>query len=161
MESSDAVVRELERAGWSTDRSVDISAWEAELGEQGYRLSPVAASALRSFGGLTFEPVIAAGPNFRNDEPLTVDPVLVESGHFGLARELASELGGIWYPFGEWLSSSSVFAEDSGWAVATGLGWIWELRESVGEAITFAVAPDRPLKCLRVLALGARPWPDD
>jgi hypothetical protein len=158
-EFPDAVARELERAGWSWGRSVDIFGWEAELGEQGYRLSPVAAAALRSFGGLVFEPVRAAGPNFSNDEPLTVDPVLAGSGHFELACELASELGGNWYPFGEWLSFSSVFVEDSGWVVATGLGWIWELGKSVGDAITFALAPERSLKCLRVLAPDARPWP--
>ena len=155
----DAVARELERSGWTRDRSVDISAWQAELAAQGYRLSPVAETALRSFGGLTFEPVSATGPNFSNDEPLTVDPVLAGSGHVELARELTSELGGNWYPFGEWLSFSSVFVEDSGWVVATGLGWIWELGESVGDAITFALAADRPLKCLRVLTPGAKPWP--
>jgi hypothetical protein len=43
-EFPDAVARELARAGWSRGRSVDISGWEAELGEQGYRLSPVAAA---------------------------------------------------------------------------------------------------------------------
>jgi hypothetical protein len=155
------VARELLRSGWTPDRSIDISEWEEELGAQGYRLSPTAATALRSFGELTFEPVIAQGPNFSNDEPLTVDPVLAGSGHFELAAELAAELGGNWCPFGEWLSFSSVFVEDGGRVVATGLGWIWELGESVGDAIAFALAPDRPLKCLRVLAPGAKPWPAD
>ncbi|WP_290054213.1 hypothetical protein, partial [Amycolatopsis solani] len=81
------------------------------------------------------------------------------SGHHELARELVAELGGEWYPLGEWLSSSSVFVEASGRVVATGLGWIWELGESVGEAVVFALTAHRPLKCLRVVAPGARPWP--
>ncbi|WP_290054214.1 SUKH-3 domain-containing protein, partial [Amycolatopsis solani] len=68
----DVVVRALEHAGWRPDRSVDISAWDAELAGQGYRLHPVAAAALRSFGGLNLPPVNRAGPNFANDEPLVV-----------------------------------------------------------------------------------------
>ncbi|MGW4061189.1 SUKH-3 domain-containing protein [Amycolatopsis sp. NPDC004747] len=158
-EFPDVVVRALNRAGWHPDRSVDISAWEAELAAEGYRLRPIAAAALRSFGGLSLPPVHRAGPDFTNDEPLTVDPVLAGSGHRELARELASELGGNWYPLGEWLSSSSVFVEDSGRVVATGLGWLWELGESVDEAVVFALTAHRPLTCLRVVAPGAPPWP--
>src|SRR3569833_1694417 len=152
------VVCVLSRSGWTRDRFVDISEWEGELGALGYLLIPIAAMALRSFGGLTFSPVNAQGPNFSNDEPLTVDPVLAGSGHFELATDLTAELGGNWYPFGEWLSFSSVFVEDSGRVVATGVGWKWELGESVGAAIAFALATARPLKCLRVLTPGAKPW---
>ncbi|QKV78095.1 SUKH-3 domain-containing protein [Amycolatopsis sp. Hca4] len=155
----DAVLHALEQAGWHPGRCLDISAWEAELAAEGYRLRPVAAGALRSFGGLQLPPVNRAGPNFANDEPLTVDPIAAGAGHHELARELASELGGNWYPLGEWLSSASVFVEDSGRVVATGLGWLWELGESVEEAIVFALTAHRPLTSLRVVAPGAPPWP--
>lgn len=35
-------------------------------------------------------------------------------GHHALTEELEAELGGKWYPIGEWLSSSSVFVDDEG-----------------------------------------------
>jgi hypothetical protein len=149
----------LAAAGWTPAREVDISSWLAELGAQGYRVSEVAAAALRSFGGITAGPVNTEGPNFTNDEPLSVDPILAGSGHRALAEELERELGGNWFPLGEWLSSSSVFVNDAGWTVATGLGWIWELGHSVHEAIEFALMADRPLRCLKVLTPGAKPWP--
>ncbi|MFI5733905.1 SUKH-3 domain-containing protein [Kribbella sp. NPDC051587] len=150
---------ELVGAGWRQDRSIDISAWVAELDAQGYRVSEVAAQALSSFGGLSVGPAVIEGPNFSNDEPLTVDPVLAGSGHRALAEELERELGGNWYPFGEWLSYSSVFVRDEGWVVATGVGWIWELGRGVDDAIEFAVMASHPLECLKVLAPGAKPWP--
>src|SRR4029450_4232282 len=106
---SSPVLQELKAAGWAPDRTMDISAWVEELGPQGYNLSDAAAQSLRSFGGLELGPINTEGPNFSNDEPLNVDPILAGSGHFALAEELSRELGDAWYPFGEWLSSSSVF----------------------------------------------------
>jgi hypothetical protein len=153
------VIAALEAAGWTPDRDFDISAWVEELGSQGYRLNDVVERALRRYGGLEVGPLNVEGLNFSNDEPLNIDPILAGSGHYSLAEELARELGEDWYPFGEWLSSSSVFVSQSGWVVATGLGWIWELGRSVEEAIEFALMAHRPLRCLRVLAPGAKPWP--
>jgi hypothetical protein len=153
------VIAELEAAGWIPDREFDISAWIEELRAQGYRMSDVAAAALRRYGGLEIGPINTEGPNFSNDEPLKVDPILAGSGHRVLALELERELGGDWYPFGEWLSFSSVFIDPSGWTVATGLGWIWELGTTVEDAIEFALMAQHPLRCLRVLTPGARPWP--
>lgn len=155
---SAAVTAALEAAGWTTDREIDISAWVDELGAQGYRLSGEAQRGLRGFGGLEVEPINTEGPNFSN-EPLVVDPILAGSGHRALAEELAREIGGDWYPFGKWISSSSVFVATDGWVVATGLGWIWELGRSIEDAIEFALAANRPLRCLKVLAPGAKPWP--
>lgn len=158
---SPPVLEELEAAGWGPDRAIDISAWVEELGPQGYHLSDVAARSLRSFGGLELGPINTEGANFSNDEPLNIDPILAGSGHFALAEELSRELGDVWYPFGEWLSSSSVFISASGHVVATGLGWIWALGEFVEDAIEFALMANRPLRCLRVLTPGAKPWPPD
>lgn len=153
------VVAELEAAGWTPDREFDISPWIDELGAQGYRISNVVARALRNYGGLEVGPINTEGPNFSNDEALNVDPILAGSGHRALAEELERELGGEWYPFGEWLSSSSVFVNSSGWTVATGMGWIWELGKSVEGAIEFALMANHPLRCLKVLTPGAKPWP--
>lgn len=158
---SDPVIAALGAAGWTPDRNFDISAWAEELASQGYRLNTTAAQALREFGGLEVGPVNMEGPNFSNEEPLNVDPILAGSGHYPLVAELARELGGDWYPFGEWLSSSSIFVSPSGWVVATGLSWIWEVGGSVEEAIEFALMAHRPLRCLKVLAPGAKPWPPD
>jgi len=155
------VVGELEAAGWSHDRAFDISAWVEELRPQGYRLTDVADVALRRYGGLELGPINQEGPNFSNDEPLNVDPILAGSGHYALAEELERELGGSWYPFGEWLSSSSVFVNQGGWTVATGLGWIWEVGSSVEDAIEFALMAHHPLRCLKVLTPGAKPWPSE
>lgn len=154
-----AVIAELEAAGWMPDRAVDISAWVDELGAQGYRINDLVASALRSFGGLEIGPINTEGPNFSNDEPLNIDPILAGSGHYELAEELEHELGGAWYPFGEWLSYSSVFVSQNGWTVATGMGWIWELGASVEDAIEFALMAHHPLRCLKTLSPGAKPWP--
>lgn len=156
---SGAVREKLERAGWTPGRSVSVDGWFTELGAQGYRLSAIAEEVLRAFGGLSFEPINATGSNFANDEPLTFDPIAAGSGHRELALELEAELGGNWYPLGEWLSYSSVFIEDGGWVVATGLGWVWELGRSIEDAIEFSLTANRPLKCLKVLTPGADPWP--
>ena len=153
------VREELKNAGWTAARSVPLGDWIAELGGQGFRISTIAAEALGAFGGLSMVPVNTVGPNFANDEPLTIDPILAGSGHRELALELEASIGGNWYPIGEWLSFSSVFIEDTGWVVATGLGWIWELGPSIEEAIEFALMANHPLKCLRVLSDGAEPWP--
>ena len=158
---SPQVVEELEAAGWSHDRAFNISAWAEELRPQGYHLTKVVTAALRRYGGLELNPINTDGPNFSNDEPLNVDPILAGSGHYALAEELESELGGTWYPFGEWLSSSSVFVNENGWTVATGMGWIWEVGSSVEDAIEFALMAHHPLRCLRVLAPGAKPWPPE
>lgn len=153
------VLAELEAAGWTPERAIDISAWTDELGSQGYRLSEVVSAALRSFGELSIGPINTQGPNFTNDEPLNVDPILAGSGHYALAEELERELAGSWYPFGEWLSYSSIFVNSSGWTVATGMGWIWELGTSIEDAIEFALMAHHPLRCLSVLTPGAKPWP--
>jgi hypothetical protein len=156
---SSQVQAELEGAGWTPDRSVPVADWVAELDGQGYRTSSIALEVLGAFGGLSMGPVNTAGPNFENDEPLTIDPIAAGSGHRVLAVELETALGGNWYPIGEWLSVSSVFVDDDGWVVATGLGWIWELGLSVEDAIEFALMANHPLKCLKVLSVGADPWP--
>lgn len=83
------------------------------------------------------------------------------SGHYEFAAELEEALGGGWYPLGEWLSYSSVFVDRSGWTVATGLGWIWDLGPSVADAIEFALMAHRPLKCLKVVFPTVNPWPPD
>jgi hypothetical protein len=154
-----AVTRALLTAGWTPGRERDISGWTGPLAAEGYHLSDAAAAGLRSFGGLVIPPVTIAGPYFANDEPLNVDPLVAGSGHHELAEELTRFLGGDWYPFAEWLSYASVFVERSGWTVATGLGWIWELGRSVHEAVEFAALADRPLRCLAVTSPGIEPWP--
>jgi SUKH-3 immunity protein len=156
---SPVVREELQSAGWTPGRSYDANAWIDELNAQGYRLTDVAEAAMRSYGGLELNPINVDGPNFSNEEPLILDPILAGSGHYALAEELSRELGGTWYPLGEWLSSSSVFVNQDGWTVATGLGWIWELGRSVEEAIEFALTANQPLRCLRVLDPGGQPWP--
>lgn len=156
---SATVLGALRQAGWRPDRSVDTAHWIDVLEREGYQANEAATAALGSFGGLVIEPVNTEGPNFRNVEPLDVDPILAGSGHRVLADELTGALGGQWFPFAEWLSSSSVFVRGDGWVVATGLGWIWELGRGVPDAIEFAVTAHRPLRCLAVLAPGAQPWP--
>lgn len=156
---SAGVREELGGAGWTPDRSVPVAEWIAELDGQGYQVSAIAAEVLEVFGGLSLGPVNAIGPNFGNDEPLTIDPISAGSGHRALALELEAAIGGNWYPIGEWLSFSSVFIEDDGWVVATGLGWIWELGRSIEDAIEFALMANHPLKCLKVLTEGVDPWP--
>lgn len=158
---SAAVRRELVTGGWAPERSVDIAEWVEELGEQGYRLNEAADTILHAFGGLSFGPINIDGPNFSNDEPLVVDPILAGFGHRQLAEELEAALGGNWYPVAEWLSSSSVYVEDSGWFVATGMGWIWDLGHSIEEAVEFALMANHPLRCLAVVTPGLRPWPTD
>lgn len=155
------VLAELEAAGWTPDRSIDIPAWIEELEPQGYRLSEPAGAALRSFGGLEFGPINRTGPNFSNDEPFNIDPILAGSGHYALAEELEREIGGSWFPLGEWLSHSSVFISDRGRVVATGLGWIWDVGSSMEDAIEFALMAHRPLRCLKALSPGAKPWPPE
>ena len=114
---------------------------------------------LQAFGSLSIPPANLEGPNFSNDEPLTFDPILVGSGHYEAAAELSRELGGNWYPIGEWLGYSSVFTDVDGHMVATGLGWIWELGRTAEEAIDQAIFARRSLVCLKTLTPGASAWP--
>lgn len=156
---TEPVIGALKSAGWTPGRNWDISAWVEELGSQGYKISDVAEAALKSYGNLELGPLNTNGPNFSNDDPFLFDPILAGSGHYPLARELGKELGGSWYPLGEWISNASVFVNRSGWVVATGLGWIWELGSSVEDALDFALRAHRPLICLKVLDPGGKPWP--
>ncbi|MFY1694625.1 MULTISPECIES: SUKH-3 domain-containing protein [unclassified Solwaraspora] len=151
----------LRGAGWHENRQVDVSEWIELLAAQGYHINEPARSTLQAFGGLSVEPVNEVGPNFENGEPLNFEPIDAGFGHHLLAEELHEALGGNWYPLGEWISSSSVFVDDRGWTVATGLGWIWELGKTVEEAINLALLANRPLICLKVLTPGAKPWPPD
>jgi hypothetical protein len=152
-------VEALRRAGWHEDRQADVSEWVEQLAGQGYLINDMARQVLTLFGGLSVEPVNEVGPNFENGEPLNFDPIDAGFGHHVLAEELHESLGGNWYPIAEWISFSSVFVEDSGWTVATGLGWIWELGKSIAEAIDLALLARRPLLCLKVLTPGLKPWP--
>jgi hypothetical protein len=43
--------------------------------------------------------------------------------------------------------------------VATGMGWRWELGKAVEEGVEFALMAHHPLRCLKVLTPGAKPWP--
>jgi len=156
---TEPVLAALKSVGWTPGRTWDISAWVEELGSQGYKLSDVAEAALKSYGNLELRPLNTAGPNFHNDDPLSFDPILAGSGHYPLAEELSRELKGSWYPLGEWISNASVFVNESGWVVATGLGWIWELGSSVDDALDFALRAHRPLMCLKVLDPSGKPWP--
>jgi hypothetical protein len=155
---STKVRKELKRKGWTPDRSVPVAQWVAELDEQ-YRISSLAKATLSAFGELSLGPVNTVGPNFMNDEPLTFDPIAAGFGHQEFAAEIEDALGGNRYPIGEWLGFSSVYIEDGGWVVATGLGWIWELGHSIEEAIEFALMANHPLKCLKVLDEEGDPWP--
>jgi hypothetical protein len=152
-------IQALRGAGWYENRQEDVSELIDVLASQGYQINEPALQVLRAFGGLSVEPVNEIGPNFENGEPLRFDPIDAGFGHRLLAEELHEALGGNWYPIGEWISSSSVFADNDGWTVATGLGWIWELGKTTEEAIDLALLANRPLICLKVLSPGAKPWP--
>jgi hypothetical protein len=156
---SAASLNAIRAAGWDENRNLDISDWVDLLAAQGYEINEPARRVLGAFGGLLVIPVNEVGPNFENGEPLNFDPIDAGFGHHLLAEELHDALSGNWYPIGEWLSFSSVFVNDAGWTVATGLGWIWELGRTVEEAIDLALLAHLPLVCLKVLAPGAEPWP--
>lgn len=158
-ELSPQVRARLGEVGWTPERDVDISEWIDVLTAEGYRFGPAAEAALRSFGGLTIGPV-SDGPNFHNDEPLIVDPLSAGSGDHAFALEVSSLIGGDWFPFGEWLSSVSVYVEFEGRVVAAGMDWIWELGSTVGDAVDFCVRPTRPLRCIALLNPRSSPWPD-
>jgi SUKH-3 immunity protein len=149
----------LRLAGWHECRRKEISDWVLHLEGDGYTINSHAEAVLAAFGGLVAGPVNTRGPNFSNDEPLRFDPLDAGFGHYVFAEDLERELGGSWYPIAEWLSSCSVFVDPTGWVVATGLDWIWELGASVEEAIDFALTANKPLRCLRVLTPGVPPYP--
>ncbi|GAA4234854.1 hypothetical protein GCM10022254_40730 [Actinomadura meridiana] len=109
-------------------------------------------------GGLTVEPIVQSGPNFINDDPFRFDPLRAGSGHRGMATEIEEVLGGNYSPIGEWLSYSSVFIEDGGTVVASGLGWIWRMGSSFEEALELAICSAHPLECL-YSDPGLNPWP--
>ncbi|MBT3151203.1 SUKH-3 domain-containing protein [Streptomyces sp. CHD11] len=61
-------------AGWWPGRCLDISDTVERLTLSGYVIHEKFADFMREFRGLEIQPVLAAGPNFMNDEPYWVSP---------------------------------------------------------------------------------------
>ncbi|MFB8420199.1 SUKH-3 domain-containing protein [Streptomyces albidoflavus] len=151
-------VREaLLAAGWRPGRRVDVSGTIARLTLSGYAIHENFVSFIEEFWGLEIRPVLAAGPNFVNDEPYRISP---DRGVRYLDEALLLEdvFGENHNPVGWWLSSSHVFMGASGSVRAYLDGLVWELGETPIEAMEFAVRPTRPLVCAWS-SPGRRPWP--
>ncbi|GAB3279733.1 hypothetical protein GCM10027589_06470 [Actinocorallia lasiicapitis] len=155
---SDDLLEALRSSGWSPERAIDTGPWISSLEAEGYRAHPLAVKILANMGGLVVDPLVAAGPNFNNDEPFNIDPIAAGSGQRQMALEVEEALGGSYFPIGEWMSYSSVFVEVGGRVIATGMGWIWELGNSFEEALELAISGSRPLICLHSDP-GLDPWP--
>ncbi|MGP2442854.1 SUKH-3 domain-containing protein [Streptomyces sp. JW3] len=152
------LLQALRNSGWYPQRQVIVDPWVDSLRQEGYVPNAQAMEILGTVGGLAIEPVNRAGPNFSNDEPFNLDPIAAGAGQRGLAAEIEEALGGRYFPVGEWLSYSSVFVEAGGRIVAAGLGWIWEMGDTLESALELAVCADRPLVCLHSDP-GLDPWP--
>ncbi|MEU1091424.1 SUKH-3 domain-containing protein [Streptomyces sp. NPDC005576] len=148
----------LAASGWNADRKVDADRWVTPLEGEGYRAHPLAREIISVMGGLSIDPINKIGPNFSNDEPYNFDPFAAGSGQRDLADEVERNLGGEYFPIGEWLSYSSVFVEVEGRVVAAGMGWIWELGSTFESSLEMAVGANRPLICL-YSDPGLDPWP--
>lgn len=155
---SSELVGALRDEGWSPDREVDITYWVEYLELEGYGINPTARFFLESFGGLSISPLNREGPNFKNGEPLTIDPMACGSGHRYMAMEVEGVLGGSFYPVGEWLSYANTFIGDDGRIVSTGMGWVWGLGENLADSLELAIFANRPLKCL-YSDPGLESWP--
>lgn len=152
------LISALKGEGWTPGREVDVTYWVEYLELEGYQIHPLARDVLESFGGLSFSPLSREGPNFKNGEPLTIDPMVCGSGHRYMAAEIEDVLGGSFYPIGEWLSYANAFIGDDGRIVSTGMGWIWGLGDNLTDSLELAFFSNRPLQCL-YSDPGLEPWP--
>ncbi|MEU3024089.1 SUKH-3 domain-containing protein [Nocardiopsis alba] len=155
---SGELILALQNEGWSPGRKVDVTRWVEYLKLDGYHINPTARVFLESFGGLSLSPLNREGPNFKNDEPLTIDPMACGSLHHHMATELENVPGGSFYPIGEWLSYADTFIGEDGRIVSTGMGWVWGLGENLADSLELAIFANRPLKCLHSNP-GLEPWP--
>lgn len=155
---SPELIQALRDTGWHPRRRTDITQWVDTLQNEGYYPNPRAEEILVNLGGLAIQPANRFGPNFRNDEAFNFDPISAGSGLRSLALEIEVELGGKYFPVGEWLSYSSVFVETGGTVVAAGLGWIWKLGSTFEDALELTICANQPLTCL-YSDPGLDPWP--
>ncbi|QSB05072.1 SUKH-3 domain-containing protein [Natronoglycomyces albus] len=148
----------LESAGWYPGRRVDL-ATEFEFNRtQGYNLHPYAREFLEAFHGIEVEPLPTSDPGLQYCDPLIVDVYLGAHGDSADTKWLNRELGGHWYPVGEWNSKMALYIDSTGAVVCTGLGWHWFLGPSIEESLELAVRLHRPLRCLN-LRPGTAPAP--
>ncbi|MGW5392815.1 SUKH-3 domain-containing protein [Streptomyces koyangensis] len=122
-----------QEGGWRPGRRVDVSETIARLALSGYAIPEIFVSFIEEFWGLEIRLVLAAGPNFVNDEPYRVSP---DRGVRYLDEALLLEdvFGENHNPVGWWLSSSHVFMDASGSVRAYLDGLVWELGETPFEA---------------------------
>lgn len=135
----------LECYGWSESRRVDVSRVIERLAVAGYEIEECMVEVLSSFSGLTLTPVVEKGVDFRNDDPLIVDPVGVGVRQIKQARDLQDWFRVRFCPLGWWLCRSHVYFSSSGLVVASSPGVVWHLGDSLSEAIDFVLLANRPL----------------
>ncbi|WP_173142673.1 SUKH-3 domain-containing protein [Kibdelosporangium persicum] len=135
----------LERSGWSETRQVDVSKVVGSLAEVGYEIDDGMVEILSSFYGLTVEPAVEEGVDFRNEDPLVVDPVRIGRRHIREANDLKDWFKVSFCPLGWWLCRSHVYFSTDGIAIASASGVVWHLGDSFPEAVDFMLTGNRPL----------------
>jgi hypothetical protein len=100
---------------------------------------------LASLHGLTVVPLVEQGSNFRNDEPLLVDPLGVGVRHRREAAELEEWFRVKFCPLGWWLTGSHVYFSAEGLVVASAPGVVWEMGSDLASAIEFVLLANKPL----------------
>ncbi|WP_173142654.1 hypothetical protein [Kibdelosporangium persicum] len=94
---------------------------------------------------MTVEPAVEKGVDFRNEDPLIVDPLRIGRRHIREAIDLEERFKVPFCPLGWWLCRSHVYFSSDGIAVASVPEVVWRLGDSFAEAVDFMLIGNRPL----------------
>ncbi|WIM99809.1 SUKH-3 domain-containing protein [Actinoplanes oblitus] len=84
----------LGASGWTANRQIDVQPLVAALELEGHQVHSLAREVFATLSGLSLEPVGGIGPNFFNDEPFNIDPILAGSGQLKTVKDVESILRG-------------------------------------------------------------------
>ncbi|WP_306210265.1 SUKH-3 domain-containing protein [Actinoplanes sp. RD1] len=142
-------------AGWTADRQIDVADWVRRFESQGFTINEPTLAAWREFGNLRVRRNSVDRPS-----SFLFDPIDASDGLVGRAKRLSDDYGENLSPLGMWSVQYPSYMAASGWVMAIGPGWDWELGRTLDDMLDLVAMGLRDIKCIRVTHPGAAPFPD-
>lgn len=153
-EYSPEVRTALEAAGWYPGREYPAQSWADALTREGFHINDNALAIWSEFGGIRVRRESEERPS-----SFYFDPFDAASGAADEARRLNEDYRENLSPIGLWSSQYRSYIAESGWVMAVGPGWDWELGKNLADMLDLVVIGGAEIKCLKVTHPGARPFP--